>query len=155
MLSEQEFEYVKNLVSTYQKLGYKYYVCYTTTDDNIDIDVNVCFSKKEIHAISDNIFSIEDGIKITLKSSNYRYNDRPNVVNLITTISGDLIAVNDYEYIYTNAITDYDTTEYVVNPDLLYSNLNYENTQYFYISVFLLSVIFLYMFVKSILRLRR
>lgn len=155
MLNEQEFEYVKNLISTYQKYGYKYYVCYTTTDDNIDIDVNICLSKNEIHAVTDTIFDVPNGIKITLKSSNYRYNDRPDVVNLITTISGDLVVVNDYEYIYTNAVIDYETTEHVVNPDLFYSDLNFGNTQYLYISVFLLAVIFLYMFVKSILRLRR
>ena len=155
MFNEQEFEYVKNLVSTYMKQGYKYYVCYTNSDDDVDIDVTICFSKNVIHAVNDTIFNIPNGIKITLKSSNYRYNERPDVINLQTYISGDLVVVNDYEYIYTNAIIDYETTEYVVYPDLLYSDINYGNTQYLYISVFLLAIIFLYMFVNSILRLRR
>ena len=38
MLSEQQLNYAKSIINTYQKQGYKYYLCISNSDSNINVD---------------------------------------------------------------------------------------------------------------------
>jgi len=155
MLSVQELEYVRSLINSYQKQGYKYYVCCTNSDTNINTDIYLYLSKEEIKALNDTTFSIKNGIQISIDNS-YRYNERYSILSLSNNVSGNMIVLNDYDYIYTNCSYNYETTEQVMYPDLLLSNSDsYESLGNMYLTSFLLISIFLYLFIKSILRIRR
>lgn len=153
MLSVQELEYVKSLINTYMKQDYKYYLCCTNSDNNIDTDIYLLLSKEEIQALNDTTFRIKNGIKINIDTS-YSYNMKYNVLSLENSIPGGIFIVDKYEYIYTNG--SYSAESSIIYPDILYSASDSYNSLTFYgITLFMLVSIFIYMFVKSILRLRR
>ena len=155
MLSVQEENYVKSLINTYKKQGYKYYLVTTNSDINNDVDIYLYLSKDDIKAIDDTTFSITNGIKINIDTS-YRYNNQPNILTLVTTIPGNVFLIDKYEYTFTNCIFDYGITQGIYYPDLLLSNSNsYDGLSCMYITNFLLVSIFLYIFIKSVLRIRR
>lgn len=155
MLSVQEFEYVKSIINTYQKQGYKYYVVVTNSNADINTDIYVYLSKDEIKALDDITFTINNGIRINIDNT-YRYNEQNNVLGLTTTIPGDLFIVDKYEYIYSNCSYEYKTTESVRYPDILLSGDNSTLENYcMTLSLFMVVSIFLYLFFKSILRVRR
>lgn len=153
MLSVQELEYVKSLINTYKSKGYNYYLCCTNSDNNVDTDIYLYLSKSEIKALTDTAFSITDGIIINIDTS-YNYNNQYDVLSLEKTIVGNLFTVNKYEYVYTNC--KYNTTDIMVYPDILLSNSeSYNSITFMSISSFMFVAIFLYLFIKNILRLRR
>ena len=66
-----------------------------------------------------------------------------------------IININSAEFIYTNAIVS-NSAITLVNPDLTFNNAsNYSDTLLSATNLFMCSVIFLYLFFKSVLRLRR
>lgn len=152
MLSVQEKDYIVSIVNTYKKQGYNYYLCLTNSDTNVDADIYLYFSQKEIKALDNRIFAIKNGVQVNVDTS-YRYSERPNILSTYTMIAYDTLVVDKTEYIYSNCSYNYTATEDVIYPDLLLSNTDSFNSMYF-IS-FLLISIFLYMFIKSILRIRR
>lgn len=156
MLSVQELEYIRSLISVYSKEGYKYYVCVTQSDTNIDTDIYLYLSKNKIKALNNKTFSSDSMIRIDIDTSYNRYNDKPTILNLVNNVPGNLFVIDTYEYVYTNCEFDYATTEQNYYPDLLLSNSDsYESLGNMYLSTFLLVSIFLYLFIKSILRIRR
>ena len=52
MLSDVELDYVLSLINTYFKLGYKYYLVNTITDNDVIYDIDVYISKEEIKAVT-------------------------------------------------------------------------------------------------------
>ena len=155
MLSEQQLNYAKSIINTYQKQGYKYYLCISNSDRNINVDFYIYFSKDEIKAIDQTSFTIKNGICISVRT-NYRYNERPDVLSLQTSIPGNLFVVYKYEYVYTNAIYSDSISNVIYYPDLLLSGTDsYNNLHFTNLTIFMVIAIFLYMFIKSILRIRR
>lgn len=152
MLSVQEEDYVRSIINTYKKQGYDYYLCYTNSDSNVSTDIYLYFSKEEIKALDDNIFSIKNGINVNIDTS-YRYNDHPNVLTMFNDTVNNTVIIDKTEYVYSNCSYDYKSTEHVIYPDILLSQGDSFNSMY--LVNFLLISIFLYLFIKSILRIRR
>ncbi len=152
MLSVQEENYVRSIINTYKKQGYDYYLCQSNNDTNVATDIYLYFSKEEIKALDKNIFVIKNGIQINIDTS-YRYNDKPDVLHIRNGIANDTIVIDTTEYVYSNCVYDYKPMVDVVYPDLLLSNSDSFNSMY--MVNFLLISIFLYMFIKSVLRIRR
>ncbi len=156
MFSQQEIDYVLSLINTYRRLGYNYYVCHTITENDNIYDICIYFSKKEIKATSSTTFDLINAIQINIDSSSRNYNS--SIHSRDTLVSSDLtkiININSAEFIYTNATVS-NSAITLVNPDLrLNAASNYDNTLLLASNLFMCSVIFLYLFFKSILRLRR
>ena len=154
MLSVQELEYVTSLINTYKFQGYKYYLCSTNSDTSNLTDIYLYLSKKEIKAINNSIFTIDNGIVVKIDDS-YRYNEKNKVLTIENSVVGNVFTIDEYEYVYTNC--KYDTTETtIVYPDMLLSNSsNFDTITFYGITSFMIISIFLYLFTKSILRIRR
>ena len=120
MFSSLEVDYILSLINTYQRLGYKYYMCHTITEN-------------------DNSYN-----------SSTHHRDYVSNSNLTKIVS-----VHQAEFIYTNAVVE-TSSNTVVNPDLLLNQAsNYNDFLLISAGVLLCGTIFLYMFFKSILRLKR
>ena len=117
MLSSLESEYLKGLISTYKLKGYGYYLAHTVTENNNDYDVCVYFSKSKIKAIDQNIFSIENGLKIYIDSSSRSYNTSYNTPRVVLADNNfnATISVNVAEFVYTNSILGYSEETYVLD----------------------------------------
>ena len=159
MFSQQEIDYILSLINTYRRLGYKYYVCHTVTEDNNNYDIRIYFSKKEIKAITSSTFDLTNAIQIDVDSSSRNDNSYNSSTHSRDTIVSSnltkIINIYQAEFIYTNAtISNVATT--IANPDLrLNSASNYDNTLLLASVLFMCCSIFLYLFFKSILRLKR
>ena len=159
MLTQVESEYVKGLISSYQLKGYKYYVCHTVTEYNYDYDVCIYFSKEEIKAVDNNIFSITNGIKIYIDSSSRSYyqgsyRDTPRIIISDNNYTGTF-NINLAEFIYTNANIQYSETSYIINPDITKSGVtSYQFDFITYLLCFLSILCLLDSFIRSILRIK-
>lgn len=160
MLTAVESEYIRGLISVYQLKGYKYYMCHTVTENNNNYDACIYFSKEEIKAIDNNIFSVTNGIKIYIDSSsrsyNYQtgYNDSPRTL-IVDSNFNSTVNINVAEFVYTNAVTDYLETSYIVNPDITKSGVsNYTNDNFSVILLVLIVSILLFDFIRIILRIK-
>lgn len=160
MFSQVEENYIKSLINTYLKEGYKYYVCHTVTETDNTYDVYIYFSKEEIKAISQETFDITNGIYIQFDSSSRNDNSynssthsRIRVVNESVT---DIVSINQAEFIYTNAVYEYSTANTIVNPDLmLQSSDSYLSIIFMYVCIAILVITFLYTFFTNVLRVRK
>ena len=159
MFSQVEIDYVLSLINTYQRLGYKNYLCHTITENDDVYDISIYFSKKEIKVVTNNTFDLTEAIHIEIDSSNRNdsgYN--PSTHSRDYVVSSNLtsiVEVNQAEFIYTNA-TPNTSSITAVNPDLLLNaSQNYNNSILIGAGVVLCGMIFLYMFFKSILRVKR
>ena len=152
MLSVQELEYVKSLINTYKKQGYNYYLLTTNSNNDVSADIYLFLSKEEIKALDDVTFSIVNGIKINIDYS-YRYNENPYILTMFDTVENNVYIIDKHEYIYSNCSYNYKATTSVIYPDILLSGSDSYYSSY--VLSFLLISIFLYMFIKSILRIRR
>ena len=159
MLNQTEIDYVLSLINTYQRLGYKYYLCNTITDSNNIYDVDIYFSKKEIKAVTSTTFDLTEGIHIKLDSSNRNdsgYNQsvhsRDNLINSSLT---SIVNVDEAEFVYTNATVSSQGAT-LVNPDLLLNSADSNNNNLLLgASVLITGMIFLYIFFAHILRLKK
>lgn len=159
MFTAVESEYLKGLLNVYCELGYKYYVAHTVTESDNYYDMYVYLSKDEITSSSPNRFNLSDNsvvIRIDSSSRNDNsYNSSTHSRDTLFVHSGEL-TVNLAEFIYTNADVTYSLIDNSLNPDVLMSGVNsYDNKLFSYSLMFMVVSIFLYMFIKSILRLRR
>lgn len=158
MFSTSEENYLKGLISVYAKQGYKYYLCHTVTENNNDYDVYIYFSKEEIKAITQTAFDISNSIFIKLDSStrnSYNDNNHRRIVVSDSNYSS-VVSVHEAEFIYSNAVADYDTSTLVVNPDIIFNgSSSYEVERINCLTCFTVFVIFLYIFVTDLLRFRR
>ena len=156
MLSENEYDYLLGLINVYKKQGYNYYLCSTISNRDIDYDFIVYFSKNEIKDLDSLEFLLEDAVVIQLNSNSYNtdYNKIP-VKNIVNVSYSGAVKFTEYDYIYTNAV--YNTSSsYFINPDVsISSSSNYELLRLSYVNCLLLGIVFIYIFVKSLLRLKR
>lgn len=159
MLTQIEIDYILSLINTYQKLGYKYYLCNTITDNDILYDMDIYFSRKEIKAVTSTTFDLIDALQIKIDSSNRNnsgYNQslhsRDNLVNKSLT---GIVTIDEAEFIYTNATISTEGST-LVNPDLLLNSADSNNHSLLLgANVLLTGMIFLYIFFAHILRLKK
>ncbi len=160
LFSQVEENYIKSLINTYKKQGYKYYITHTVTEQNNEYDIYLYISKEEIKAVTTNTFDVSKAIFIKIDSSarndnnyNLSTHSRDYIVNsnLTTTVE-----VNQAEFIYTNAVCSYETTSGCLNPDLLLQGSNSISSLYLgIICIVVLIITFLYIFFTNILRIRK
>ena len=152
MLNVQDLDYVRSLINTYKKQGYNYYLLTTNSDSSVNADIYLFLSKEKIEALDDVSFSIKNGIRINIDTS-YRYNEHPDVLSMRNEIVNNVYIIDKYEFVYTNCVYNYKATQSIIYPDILLSGA--DSYDGIYVISFLLIIIFLYMFFKSILRVRR
>lgn len=154
MLSAIESDYIKGLISVYKAKGYNYYVCHTVTEQNNEYDFCIYFSK-DITAISNDVFSVKNGIKIYVDSTSRSYNNStPRVILSNSNYSGTF-SVHTAEFIYTNAVLDYSEGAYTLNPDISKSGVtNYEFDSFSIVLLVIVVTILLFNFIRVILRMK-
>lgn len=158
MFTDVELNYIKSIVNTYKKHGYKYYLCHTVTERYNDYDATIYLSKEPIKASTENTFVLNNALVINIDSSS-RNDTNDTSISYRTLLhnsnySGS-ISVNIAEFIYTNAECIYELTSFVKQPDIMNSGVtNPDNMIINYSSVFLVLSIFLYLFIKSVLRIK-
>lgn len=159
MFTSVEVDYLKGLLNTYASRGYKYYVAHTVTETDNNYDMLVYLSKNEITSSRPNTFNIPDNsIVISIDSSSRNdnsYNPSVHSRDILGFYHGNL-EVNIAEFIYTNSDVTYELTTNVINPDILMSaSDSYNNKLIDYSLLFIVISIFIYMFIRSLLRLKR
>lgn len=159
MFSQVEENYIKALINTYKKQGYKYYICHTVTENNNEYDVYIYFSKEEIKAINRTTFDLNNSLYIQLDTSTRNDNSyNPNnddCIRIINSNYSTILSVHQSEFIYTNALFKTGVST-VVNPDLMLQNTDSQfDVSCMCIIIVLLVVTFLYTFFSNILRIRR
>lgn len=159
MFTSVETEYLKGLLNSYASKGYKHYVSHTITESDNNYDFVVYLSKDEITSSSPNKFNIPDNsIQIYVDSSSRNennYNPSLHSRDILYNYHGTL-EVDVAEFIYTNSKVTYDSITNTINPDILLSSSNsYQSNVLDYSLLFVLISIFLYLFIKSILHIKR
>lgn len=154
MLSELEINFLLGLIGVYKKKGYNYYLCNTINNRDDNYDFVVYFSKEEIDDINGNKFSINNAIEIKVDSNSYSY-DNQDVIQIVNSNFSGIVSVPVDSFIYTNASVE-KSSSVLINPDITLSNsYNYDLMKMSYVNCFILISLFLWFFIKSILRLRR
>ncbi len=155
MLDENVLNYCVGLINRYKQEGYKNYLLHTISD-NDDYDLCLYLSKDDIVAVNDNVFLLSDltiQININTTSLNNSIGDVFSRDILFVTSGEKDIDIN--EVVYTNAKVNYNLLDYTINPDLLVSSSDSSNSNtYSLVIIFLLCSIFLYIFIKSLLRIK-
>ena len=155
MFSASENDYILSLINRYSLEGYNYYLVHSNTDVNdITSVITFYFSKNEIKALSEDIFTIpDDSLKIEIISNFYETEGVD--IDTISEFSGTAI-VSDLDYCYTNALVDYALITGVLNPDIRVSQgTDVFNFNYSGLTLIMVVIIFCYMFLKSILRIKK
>jgi len=155
MFSELEIEYLRALVATYHSHGYKYYLAYTVTDRNDTTDMVVFFSKTEIKALSNTSYNVQHAIQLKIDSSaknDYSLNER---VLYLNNDFSNIVNIDVAEFCFTNAVLDYKTETFYINPDIHYiSDNGVYDMELNAIAIFVAVISFLYLFISHILRIR-
>lgn len=159
MFTTVENEYLRGLLNVYYEKGYKNYIAHTVTETDNNYDFYVYLSKDKITANSSHDFVLSDNSIVIYVDSSARstsgYNPSNSSRDLVSFFSGDL-HVHIAEFIYTNANFSYSLINEPINPDILMSGVNsYDNKIFSFGLMFVVVSLFLYMFIKSILRIRR
>ena len=158
MFSSIEIDYLKGLLNVYLKNGYKYYVAHTITQNNNNYDFVVYLSKDKITSHTSSSFYLSDNSIVIYIDSSARndngYNPSLHSRDIIDTFSG-AISVDVAEFIYTNVDVSYSLTSDTLNPDiLLSSSYSYNSNLLGFTILFFVVSIFIYLVVKTFLRLR-
>lgn len=159
MFSQVEENYIKGLIGSYFKQGYKYYVCHTVNETDNVYDIYIYFSKEEIKALNSNSYKLDKSICLKIDSSTRNDNSYNPSIHSRTILSnsnytGDL-DINEAEFIYTNATLDYEISVDTINPDINYNGHSVSDSFYSIGILFILVILFVYTFVKDILRIRK
>lgn len=158
MFSVQEENYIKGLIASYYKHGYKYYLCHTVTESNNTYDFYIYFSKEEISAITSDTFELKNAVFMKVDSSQRNdngYNGSTHSRDVIQDSFSEIVNVHQAEFIYTNAVVNYKTDSIALNPDINYIDCPILNNYCIYGILIVLVISFLFSFVSSILRLRK
>lgn len=161
MFSTVEENYIKGLISAYSKLGYKYYICHTVTENYNNYDIYIYFSKSEIKAITPLTFDVFNGIYLKIDSSarnDNNYNPSTDYRIVVSNSNyNDVVSVDKAEFVYTNAVITYNTSDsLVINPDILLNNSSDYNTLHMnFLLCCLVCIILLFEFICKILRIRK
>lgn len=119
MLSSQEQEYIKSLIDTYFKNGYKYYLLVSrrTQYNSDDYEYFLYCSRTDISGMGSNMFYVGNGILVkidtSVKNTNSNYDD-----NLVTESFSGVVHTDVAEFVYSNCTIDYDISTESLNPDL-------------------------------------
>ncbi len=118
MLSSNEQEYIKSLIDTYFKAGYKSYLLVSrrTNYYSDDFEYFLYMSPKNISAMGNNLFDIVDGCLIKIDTSAKSNNNDNN--NLFVESYSGVLYTDVAEFVYTNAKVDYNVSTEALNPDL-------------------------------------
>lgn len=159
MFSALEESYIKSLINTYKKHGYSHYVVHTVTENDNIYDFYIYFSRDEITFSNSYTFELSDNslmLKIDSSSRNdNNYNPSTGHRDIVFYKRG-IVNVNIAEFIYTDCNFTYSLIDDCLNPDIMYSGVDSYNINLISLSLlFICTSIFLFMFIKSILRLRR
>ena len=155
MFSSSENDYILALVNRYSLEGYKYYLVHSNVDlDSTNNVITFYFSKNEIEALSDDIFTIGDNsLKIDIVS-NFLESDNLDVRS-IEEYTGTII-VKDIDCIYTNAVVEYSLNSEIINPDIrVNAGTDTFNYNFAGVGLFMVVVLFCYIFLKSLLRIKK
>lgn len=110
MFSTSQQEYIKSVIPTYAKQGYKYYVVSTVTNTGSsyysDPDLIFYFSKHKISSNTGYLFSFSgDVLVVSCRSFNYSSyssaNNGPRVS--VSESNARTVRINTFEHVYTNA----------------------------------------------------
>ena len=159
MFSQVEENYIKGLIGSYLKQGYKHYLCHTVTETDNNYDVYIYFSEKEIKALSSNAFELDSALCIKIDSSirndnSYNPSTHSRTILSNSNYSG-AIDINEAEFVYTNAEISYETTLDTINPDINYNGYSVVDSWYSVSMLFVLVILFIYTFIKDIFRIRK
>lgn len=112
MFNTAQQEYIKTLLPTYAKEGFKYYVAYTNSlyssnsNSTYRPDLYVVFSKKAISARDAYTYDIqESSILVSIRSYNYSsYGSAHNGSRVtVSNNTQSRLTIEPYEHVYTNA----------------------------------------------------
>ena len=112
MFNTSQQEYIKTLVPTFAKEGYKYYVAYSdslysnNSYSSYRPDLYVLFSKKAISARDAYTYDIQEpSILVSVRSYNYSSYGSANNSARVTVVNftQSILNIEPYEHIYTNA----------------------------------------------------
>lgn len=112
MFSTAQQEYIKTLLPTYAKEGYKFYVAYTdslysnNSYSSYRPDLYVVFSKKAISARNAYSYDFqESSILVSVRSYNYMsYSSANNSARItVSNYTQKSLSIEPYEHVYTNA----------------------------------------------------
>ena len=136
-----------------------YYLCHTVTETDNNYDVYIYFSEKEIKALSSNAFELDNALCIKIDSSTRNDNSYNPSTHSRTILSNSnysgAVDVNEAEFVYTNAIVNYEITLDTINPDINYNGYSVVDSWYSITILFVLVIFFIYTFIKDIFRIRR
>ena len=111
MFSTSQQEYIKTLLPTYAKEGYKYYVAYTdslyssNSHSSFSPDLYIIFSKKSISASDAYFYVIEESsLLVSVRTYNYNSYGSTNAPRVtVSNYTKKTLSIEPYEHIYTNA----------------------------------------------------
>ena len=112
MFSTSQREYIKSIIPTYAKEGYRYYIVFSNSVGSnsgsyySEPDLYFYFSKKEITAETAYRFSFEsDVLVVSVRCNNYSsYNGANNGPRIsVSKSSSKSLNIDVYEHVYTNA----------------------------------------------------
>ena len=110
MFTTAQQEYIKTLLPTFAKDGYKYYVVYTDSLYNNDSysygpDLYFIFSKKSISATQAYFYDIEGpAVLVSVRTYNYSsYGSNKSARVNVSSYTKKTLSIDPYEHIYTNA----------------------------------------------------
>lgn len=112
MFSVAQQEYIKSIIPTYAKEGYRYYLVFTNSVGSSsgsyysEPDIYFYFSKKEITGETAYRFTFKgDVLVVSVRSYGYSsYNGSNNTSRVIVSKSSSKsLNINVYEHVYTNA----------------------------------------------------
>ena len=151
MLSDSELNYIIGLINRYKQEGYDYYLLHTVSDEDSGYNICLYLSKEQIIANTSDKFVLPD-LTLELHINTYDLSTSRDIL----FIEHGEIEIDTNEFVYTNAKTNYELIDYPVNPDLLVSSADSSNSNmYSLVSIFLMCSIFLYIFIKSVLNIKR
>lgn len=127
------------------KNGYTSYLVHTVTENNNDYDICIYLSKTDIEAVTDNYFDINDGLQIYIDSSS-RSNYSTNRRDSVSRFNGS-VTIDNAEFIYTNAISEYSLVNIPLNPDL---SIDYTQKQTDMVLIFIVVILILYIFIRDL-----
>lgn len=159
MFSTSQQEYIKSIIPTYAKEGYRYYICFTNSLGSngssyyAEPDLYFYFSKKEITAEGAYHFTFEDyPLVVAIRCNNYSsYNGANNTARVsVSERTSKTLSIDVYEHVYTNA--KFETV--ALQPDYNLISGGETNVRLEAIT-FILLFIFIFSSLSKLLRLRR
>lgn len=104
MLSQNEYQYIRDLVLQMYNQGYHNYFCITNNpigSNNYNIYDVTCYFSQDSIEVQGNVFTLKNGIKIDFDSNTYSNNNTIDKI-IRENVSSKTITTNPKEYVYSN-----------------------------------------------------